>query len=64
MEEELKNIETDINFNKAMEIGSVLYDCLKKYVDTDNNNDMNKMLMEVPLIAFDRLKQQTGWINS
>jgi len=60
--EELNNIETDKNFHKAMEVANVMYDCLKQYIDQEEDS-MRQYLMQVPLIAFDQLKEETGWVK-
>ena len=60
--EELNNIETDKNFHKAMKVANVLYDCLIQYVEQEEN-PITQHLMQVPLIAFKQLKEETGWVK-
>ncbi len=60
--EELNNINTDKNFHKAMEVANVMYGCLKQYIEHEEDST-RQYLMQVPLIAFDQLKEETGWVK-
>jgi len=60
--EELNNIKTDKNFYKAMEVANVMYGCLKQYIEQEED-PMRQYLMQVPLFAFDQLKEETGWVK-